>query len=142
MSLSRSFRQQFPVCHEALGNNFRSVTKLLSNNFRSERHFRQVEQLTRLLFIATQRRLILPPVEHALQHLGIAAVLRAGARISHERLLIDFVLGLPGLPSPGLVVERRDEVARVVQVLSAVRTPVRGDAHLVTLRIIPGTIKL
>ncbi len=28
MSLSRSFRKQLPVCHEVLGNNFRSVTKL------------------------------------------------------------------------------------------------------------------
>jgi hypothetical protein len=39
------------------------------------------------------------------------------------------------------VVERRDEVARVVQVLAAVGATVGGDAHLVTLRIIPGTEK-
>jgi hypothetical protein len=121
------------LCHEALG-----------NNFRSERHFREVEQLTRLLLIAAQRRLILTPVEHGLQHLGIAAVLRAGARISREHLLIDLrALGLlPGLASPGLVEERRDEVARVVQVLAAVGATVGGDAHLVTLRIIPRTEKL
>jgi hypothetical protein len=107
--------------------------------FRSERHFRQAEQLTRLLLIAAQRRLILAPVEHALQHLSIAAVLRAGARVRRERFLIDFVLGLPGFAPPGLVEERRDEVARVVQVLSAVGATVRGDAHLVTLRVIPRT---